>query len=36
LLVGDFSKAKCKLGWEPSTRFKDLIGIMVEEDLKRV
>ena len=36
LLVGDFSKAQSKLGWTPSTRFKDLVGIMVEEDLKRV
>ena len=36
LLVGDFSKAQSKLGWKPSTRFKDLVRIMVEEDLKRV
>ena len=36
LLVGDFSKAQSKLGWTPSTRFKDLVGIMVEEDLRRV
>jgi GDPmannose 4,6-dehydratase len=36
LLVGDSSKAQSKLGWKPSTRFKDLVGIMVEEDLKRV
>lgn len=35
-LVGDFSKAQRKLGWKPSTRFKDLVRIMVEEDLKRV
>jgi len=36
MLVGDFSKARREMGWKPSTRFKDLVGIMVEEDLKRV
>ncbi|MBW9221787.1 GDP-mannose 4,6-dehydratase [Methanothermococcus sp. SCGC AD-155-C09] len=36
LLIGDYSKAKRELGWEPKTKFKDLIKIMVEEDLKRV
>lgn len=35
-LVGDFSKARRKMGWKPSTHFKDLVRIMVEEDLKRV
>src|SRR2546425_1554555 len=29
LLVGDASKAKNMLGWEPKTRFKDLVRLMV-------
>ena len=33
VLVGDYSKAKAKLGWEPRTRFHDLIRIMVDADL---
>jgi GDPmannose 4,6-dehydratase len=34
LLVGDAYKAKKILGWEPKTKFKDLIKIMVESELK--
>jgi len=34
-LVGDYRKAKEKLGWEPRVRFKELVRIMVEEELKR-
>jgi len=34
LLVGDASKAKAALGWEPTYSFKDLIREMVQEDLK--
>ena len=30
----DYSKAKRKLKWEPKTRFKDLVKIMVKNDLK--
>ena len=33
-LVGDFRKAKEKLGWEPSTTFKELVAEMVHEDFK--
>jgi GDPmannose 4,6-dehydratase len=33
LLVGDASKAKMQLGWEPQTKFKDLVGLMVDADL---
>ena len=33
---GDYSKAKKKIGWEPRTRFGDLVRIMVESDLKRI
>ena len=36
LLIGDFSKAKQKLGWQPKTRFNDLVKIMVESDIKRL
>ena len=36
LLIGDYSKAKQKLGWEPKVRFKELIGMMVDADLKRL
>ncbi|HET7480353.1 MAG TPA: GDP-mannose 4,6-dehydratase [Rubrobacteraceae bacterium] len=35
LLLGDITKAKKKLGWEPKTTFKDLVALMVEADLKR-
>jgi GDPmannose 4,6-dehydratase len=31
-LQGDASKAKLTLGWEPKTRFKDLIRLMVDAD----
>lgn len=34
-LKGDYAKAKRKLGWEPKTKFKDLVRIMVEEDVAR-
>lgn len=33
-LVGDASKAKKVLGWEPKTDFKKLVKIMVEADIK--
>ena len=32
---GDYSKARKKIGWEPRTRFGDLVRIMVESDMKR-
>ena len=35
LLRGDYSKAKDELGWEPKTKFHDLIKLMVNEDLQR-
>ncbi len=31
---GDYSKARKKIGWEPKTKFGDLVRIMVESDLK--
>lgn len=36
VLVGNYEKAKKVLGWEPKTKFKDLVRIMVEEDMRRV
>ncbi len=35
LLVGDYSKAKKELGWEPKIKFKELIEMMVDADLER-
>ncbi|MEO1209180.1 MAG: GDP-mannose 4,6-dehydratase [Cyanobacteria bacterium J06638_20] len=34
LLIGDSSKAREKLGWEPSVTFEELVRLMVEADLK--
>src|ERR1700733_5058642 len=34
LLIGDYSKAKKQLGWEPKTKFNDLVKLMVEADVK--
>jgi GDPmannose 4,6-dehydratase len=34
LLIGDASKAKKKLGWEPRVKFKDLAEIMVDADIR--
>ena len=34
LLIGDASKAKKKLGWEPKTKFAELVKIMVDADMK--
>ena len=34
-LIGDASKAKKELGWEPKTSFKDLVKMMVEADVER-
>ena len=33
LLIGDASKAKEKLGWQPRTTFKDLVRLMVDEEI---
>lgn len=35
-LLGDASKARARLGWEPATRFADLVAEMVEADLKGI
>jgi GDPmannose 4,6-dehydratase len=34
LLIGDASKARLKLGWEPKTKFADLCRLMVDADLQ--
>ncbi len=34
-LIGDYSKAKRILGWEPKVKFKELVKIMVDYDLKK-
>jgi GDPmannose 4,6-dehydratase len=34
LLLGDASKAKNELGWEPKISFEEMVDSMVEEDLK--
>lgn len=36
LLIGDASKARENLGWEPTVQFKELIKMMVDADLDRV
>jgi GDPmannose 4,6-dehydratase len=35
-LVGDFTKARHKLGWEPRTSFEELIDLMVDADFERL
>ena len=35
LLIGDASKAKEKLGWQPKTTFKELVRIMVNSDFEK-
>lgn len=36
LLVGDASKARKELKWKPKTKFKELVKMMVESDLKKL
>ena len=35
VLVGDYAKAREKLGWEPSVRFGELVRMMVDHDRER-
>ncbi len=35
-LQGDASKARKKLKWEPKVKFKDLVKIMVDADIKNL
>jgi len=34
LLIGDYSKARRQLGWEPKTKFAELTRLMVDADIK--
>jgi len=36
LLIGDYSKAKKELGWEPKIKFKELVSEMMKYDLARL
>ena len=36
LLIGDYAKAKAKLGWEPQTTFAGLTKLMVDADMENV
>jgi GDPmannose 4,6-dehydratase len=36
LLIGDYSKAKRVLGWEPKIKFKDLVKLMVDADVQKL
>ncbi len=35
-LVGDASKARTELGWEPKTTFSELVEMMVDADVERL
>jgi GDPmannose 4,6-dehydratase len=34
LLIGDSTKARKNLGWEPSVTFEELVHLMVDSDIK--
>jgi len=36
LLIGDYAKAKKDLGWEPKTKFKDLVKLMIKSDFEKL
>ena len=36
LLIGDASKAKKQLGWEPKTSLRELVRLMVDADMAEV
>lgn len=36
LLIGDYAKAKRDLGWEPKTKFEELVKIMVKSDYEKL
>jgi GDPmannose 4,6-dehydratase len=35
MLIGDYSKAKAKLGWKPKVRFEQLVELMINKDIER-
>ncbi len=34
ILLGDYSKARDRLGWEPTVKFQELVRLMVEADIR--
>ena len=36
LLIGDYSKAKKKFGWQPKVKFEELVRMMVENDIENL
>jgi GDPmannose 4,6-dehydratase len=36
ILIGDYSKAKNKLGWQPKVKFSELVKIMVDSDFSKI
>jgi len=36
ILIGDYSKAKEKLGWQPKTEFEELARMMARSDYEKV
>ncbi|MGE5431180.1 MAG: GDP-mannose 4,6-dehydratase, partial [Syntrophomonadaceae bacterium] len=36
LLIGDAAKAKSQLGWEPKTKFEELVKLMIHSDFEKV
>jgi len=36
MLIGDYSKAKTLLGWEPKVTFSELVKLMVDSDLHEI
>lgn len=36
ILIGDFTKAKNELGWEPKIKFEDLVKVMVKADYEKI
>jgi GDPmannose 4,6-dehydratase len=36
LLLGDATKARTKLGWQPKVTFKELVRMMVDADIELV
>jgi len=36
ILLGDYTKARKKLGWKPEVKFKGLVKMMVDADIKRL
>lgn len=36
ILMGDYSKARKELGWEPKVKFKELVKMMVDCDIERI